>query len=162
MIRKCLGTWWGKEHCPYLLRDYLITLCIQFSLFIREYVDFVRHPVQSMKSIKTLSLNTQTISWGWWLSRHSDETINRGPVCVCIQNFFFIQIKVQWGLHPCTLSFRTSSTHYKDPAVSVLKSQDCGTIQKPACTVYPVWALPVILRIEFGRVKGGGRRKLKL
>jgi hypothetical protein len=24
--------------------------------------------------------------------------------------------------------------HYKDPAVSVVKSQDCGNIQKPACT----------------------------
>jgi hypothetical protein len=26
------------------------------------------------------------ITWGWWLSRPSDETINRGPVCVRIQN----------------------------------------------------------------------------
>jgi hypothetical protein len=29
-----------------------------------------------------------------------------------------------------------------------------GNIQKPARTVYPVWSLPVILRIELGRVKG--------
>jgi hypothetical protein len=34
----------------------------------------------------------------------------------------------------CVYAFRTSSTHYKDPAVSVHKSQDCGNIQKPACT----------------------------
>jgi hypothetical protein len=34
----------------------------------------------------------------------------------------------------CVYAFRTSSTHYKDPAVSVRKSQDCGNIQKPACT----------------------------
>jgi hypothetical protein len=31
-------------------------------------------------------------------------------------------------------AFRTSNTHYKDPAVSVHKSQDCGYIQKPAST----------------------------
>jgi hypothetical protein len=57
--------------------------------------------------------------------------------------------------------FRTSSTHYKNPAVSVHKSQDCGNIQKPACTVYPVSSLPVILRIEFGLVKGRRRRRRK-
>jgi hypothetical protein len=44
-------------------------------------------------------------------------------------------------------------------ALSVRKSQDCGNIQKPACTVYPVWSQPVILRIELGRVKGRRRRK---
>jgi hypothetical protein len=32
------------------------------------------------------------------------------------------------------VSIRTSRTHYKDPAASVCKSQDCGNIQKPACT----------------------------
>jgi hypothetical protein len=41
----------------------------------------------------------------------------------------------------------------------VRKSQDCGNIQKPACTVSPVWTLPVILRIEFGHVKGRKRRR---
>jgi hypothetical protein len=34
----------------------------------------------------------------------------------------------------CVHAFRTSSTHYKDHAVSVGKSQDCGNIQEPACT----------------------------
>jgi hypothetical protein len=33
----------------------------------------------------------------------------------------------------CVYAFRTSSTHYTDPAVSVHKSQDCENIQKPAC-----------------------------
>jgi hypothetical protein len=51
------------------------------------------------------------------------------------------------------------STHYKDPAVSVRKSPDCGNIQKAACTVYPVWSLPVILRIELGQVKGSKREE---
>jgi hypothetical protein len=32
----------------------------------------------------------------------------------------------------CVYAFRTSSTHCKDPAVSVCKSQDCGNIQKPS------------------------------
>jgi hypothetical protein len=36
-------------------------------------------------------------------------------------------------------ALRTSSTHYKDPAVSVRKSQDCGNIQKPACTKVRKW-----------------------
>jgi hypothetical protein len=35
-------------------------------------------------------------------------------------------------------AFRTSNTHYKDPAVSVRKSQDCGNIQKPACSYLQV------------------------
>jgi hypothetical protein len=44
-------------------------------------------------------------------------------------------IKVKMDLRGwCVSAFRTSSTHYKDAAVSVHKSQDCGNIQKPACT----------------------------
>jgi hypothetical protein len=68
--------------------------------------------------------DAQKITWGWWLSRPSDETINR----------------VQ-----CVYAFRTSSTHYKDPAVSVRKSQDCGNIQKPAYTK--------VLKRENGRMR---------
>jgi hypothetical protein len=34
----------------------------------------------------------------------------------------------------CVYAFRTSTTHYKDPAVPVRKSQNCGNIQKPECT----------------------------
>jgi hypothetical protein len=34
----------------------------------------------------------------------------------------------------CGYIFQTSSTHNKDPAVSVCKSQDSGNIQIPACT----------------------------
>jgi hypothetical protein len=73
--------------------------------------------------------------------------------------FFFLDVSQLPLCHvyimSCVYAFRTSSTHYNDPAVSVRKSvkiKYCKHIQKSACTVYPVWSLPVIIRI--GRVKG--------
>jgi hypothetical protein len=52
------------------------------------------------------------ITWGWWLTSFGWDDKPRSSV----------------------YAFRTSSTHYKDPEVSERKPQDCGNIQKPACT----------------------------
>jgi hypothetical protein len=37
-------------------------------------------------------------------------------------------------------------THSEHQARTTVSKQDCGNIQKAACTVYPVWSLPVILK----------------
>jgi hypothetical protein len=46
----------------------------------------LQNSVRLIKTCVVLWIRDARITWGWWLLRPSDKTINWGPVCVRIQN----------------------------------------------------------------------------